>query len=556
MATRTPSGHLLLTLHAHLPYVRHPEHPVFLEENWLFEALFESYLPLLMALERLAEEGAPARLSLSLTPTLSEMLDDAVLQERFVRHLRRLLELAEKEVQRLRHEPDYLRTAEMYRARFRSCLDYYEDRAGRKLIPRFRALRDAGVLEILTSAATHAILPLLATPGGLRAQIRAGRANYRRHFGTDPRGIWLPECAYAPGLDEELAAEGLRYSFLDSHGVLLGTPRPRYGTFAPAFTRSRVAVFARDIDSSKQVWSGLTGYPGDPLYREFYRDLGHDADYAYIHPYLATDGARHDTGLKYHRVTGGVPLHEKAPYDPGAAEQQARAHAEHFLHARRMQMERVGALLRRAPVVVAPYDAELFGHWWFEGPVFLESLLRGGANDPALDLTTPPAYLAEHPTHQVLEPSLSSWGDKGYIEVWLNGGNDWIYRHTHKAEERMLRLARRHADADGPVVEALDQAARELLLAQSSDWAFILTTQTASAYAARRVEEHVGRFNELHDMVESGRVDPDRLAAVRQAAPLFPELDFRIFLPEGPPASASRREPEAALDRAAGRGKI
>ncbi len=550
MATGTPSGHLLLTLHAHLPYVRHPEHPVFLEESWLFEALFESYLPLLMALERLAEEEAPPRLSISLTPTLCEMLDDTVLQDRFVAHLRRLLELTEKEVQRLRHEPEYLRTAEMYRKRFRNCLAYYEETAGRKLLPRFRALQEAGVLEILTCAATHAILPLLASSGGVRAQLRAGRANYRRHFGQDPRGIWLPECAYIPGLDEELAAERLDYFFLDSHGLLLGTPRPRFGTFDPVFTRSRVAAFARDIESSKQVWSGLTGYPGDPLYREFYRDLGHDADYAYIHPYLATDDSRHDTGLKYHRVTGGVPLHEKAPYDPEAAARQAHAHAEHFLHARRLQMERVGAILRRAPVIVAPYDAELFGHWWFEGPLFLETLLRCAARDSAVDLTTPPAYLADHPTHQMIEPSFSSWGDKGYVEVWLNGGNDWIDRHTHKAETRMIGLARRHAGADGSVADAINQAARELLLAQSSDWAFILTTQTASAYAARRVAEHVARFNELHDMVEQNRIDPARVAEIRQVDPLFPELDFRIFLPGGAdPEAQGSRPPEAVLDR-------
>jgi len=313
-------GHLLLVLHAHLPFVRHPEHEEFLEEDWLFEALTETYIPVLDICTRLAEDGSPYRLTVSLSPPLCEMFADPLLQERYLRYLWRRIELAEREVRSRSGGDPFLPAARFYLDRFRRARRVFEEVNGRNIIGGFRRLQDAGYLEITTCAATHGFLPLMATDEAVRAQISVARGNYLKHFGRPPRGIWLPECAYRPGqgarpaIDRFLREAGIRFFFLSAHGLLLASPRPRCGTFRPIVTPEGVAAFGRDLESSHQVWSAETGYPGDPDYREFYRDLGFDASLERLGGCLHPDGIRRNVGIKYHRITsGGTGLHEKAP---------------------------------------------------------------------------------------------------------------------------------------------------------------------------------------------------------------------------------------------------
>jgi len=520
-----PPGHLLLLLHAHLPYVRHPEEPVFLEEDWLFEAIGECYLPLLHRLERLVEARVPTRLTMTWSPTLCEMLADPLLQERWRTRTARLLELAEQEVPAKAASP-YAAAAVMYRDHLRWCLEQMARWHG-NLLGWVCALRDAGVLEPITCGATHGFLPLMLTDEARRAQIAVAVANHRKHFGAAPRGIWLPECGYTPGVERLLAEHGIRYTFLDSHGLYFAEPRPRLGCFHHAWVEGGVAVFARDAESSRSVWSAQSGYPGDALYREFYRDLGHDGDYAYIRPFLHPDGVRRHLGLKYHRVTGAVGLHEKLPYEPAPAFRRAMDHAAHFVDARVRQAGEVAAVIGRPPVIVAPYDAELFGHWWFEGPQFIESIFH--AAQGRLGVVTGSDWLNANPVAQEVRPIESSWGDNGWHGMWLNPANDWIYRHLHAAEERMVASARRFPDAHGDQRRALDQMARELLLAQASDWAFILTNATASAYATRRVRDHIHRFTSLYEQVIGGCVTAQTVDGIAWHDPIFPEIDYRVY---------------------------
>jgi 1,4-alpha-glucan branching enzyme len=523
-----PAGQLALILHAHLPFVRHPEHEQFLEEHWLFEAITETYIPLLRMLERLVHDGVPFRLTISVTPTLAAMLDDDLLRDRYAHRIHRLVELAGREIERTRSQPPFDRLARMYYARFMECERAFNAWYERDLLGALRVFRDLGVVELMGSAATHGYLPLLLpNRDAVRAQIEVGVAEHRRRFGTAPAGFWLPECAYAPGIDELLADAGVRYTVLEAHGLLYGSPPPRFGLAAPAYCPSGLAVFGRDIESARQVWSATEGYPGDRAYREFYRDAGHDFDRAYIGPYVLPDGLRVDTGLKYYRITGAG--RDKEPYDAVAAHERACGHAEHFIEQRVTQTRRLGRGMGRPPLIVAPYDAELFGHWWYEGPDWVEAVLRRAAADGRLRTVTPSEALDEQPANQLTRPCESSWGWKGYHEVWLGGANDWLWRELHAAAGRMIGLARRIGEPDELARRALNQAARELLLAQASDWPFIMSTGTAVDYAVRRAREHLDRFRRLADAAESDAVDVAQLTDIEHRDTVFPEIDYRIF---------------------------
>src|SRR6266568_4597237 len=305
MAGKTEKGYLAVVLHAHLPYVRHPEYEYALEENWLYEAMTETYIPLLLILEKLVDDGLDFRLTFSLTPTLVSMLLDPFLQSRYLRRLDGLIDLAAKEMARTKLQPEFYPLALMYHGRFSEVRHAFVNRYQRNLVQAFKRLQELGKVEIIASAATHGYLPLLSVnPSAVRTHVRVGVEHYRQIFGRSPRGFWLPECGFYPGVDCILRENGIDYTILETHGVTRADQRPRYGVYAPISCPSGVAAFGRDPDSARQVWSSIAGYPGDFDYREFYRDIGHDLDLDYIGPYLHQGGIRIDTGIKYYRITG------------------------------------------------------------------------------------------------------------------------------------------------------------------------------------------------------------------------------------------------------------
>ncbi len=524
-------GYLTIVLHAHLPFVRHPEYEYFLEEDWLYEAITETYIPLIEIFEGFERDNVPWKLTMSITPPLAEMLSDTLLQDRYLKHLDKLIELSSKEVERTRWQPKFNHLALFYKDMFIRARHIFNDKYNRNLLNAFRHFQETGNLEIITCGATHGYLPLMEiNPHAVRAQIKVAAKNYEKHFGRRARGIWLPECGYHPGHDKFLAEEGIKFFFVDTHGILHATPRPKYGIFAPIMTENGVAAFGRDVESSKQVWSAEEGYPGDYYYRDFYRDIGYDLDFDYIKDYINPDGTRKMTGIKYYRITGDTD--DKLPYEPHIALEKAAEHAGNFMFNREKQIEYLYDVLGgKKPIIVSPYDAELFGHWWFEGPKWLDFLVRKIAFDQkTIKLSTPIGYLEENPIIQVSTPSESSWGYKGYHEVWLEGSNDWIYRHLHEAADRMVELARLKPNAYGLELRALNQAARELLLAQSSDWAFIMKTQTMVPYAIKRTRDHIARFTKLYNDIKAGKIDEDWLRDIEYKDNIFPEIDYRVYL--------------------------
>jgi len=524
-----PQGYVALILHAHLPFVRHPEYEDFLEEDWLYEAITETYIPLVKVMEGLVRDNVDFRLTMSLTPPLCAMLLDPLLQERYVSHISKLIELTEKEIERTKWDHAYHELAWFYHNRFQEARATFCDSYGRNLVGAFRKFQEMGKLEIITCGATHGFLPLMVEhPESIRAQIMVARDHYRACFGVDPKGIWLPECAYTPGVENFLQEAEIRWFVMDTHGIMYGNPRPRFGVFAPVFTPNGVAAFSRDIESSKQVWSSEEGYPGDFEYRDFYRDVGFDLEYEYIKPYIHPDGIRCFTGVKYYKITGRTP--HKEPYYRHRAMEKAASHAGNFMFNREKQVEHLRGIMQREPLIISPYDAELYGHWWFEGPEFLNFFMRKVAFDQnVFKLTTPTEYLRMFPTQQIIQPSPSSWGNKGYWEVWLEGSNAWIYQHLHAAADRMTELARKYKHGDDLVQRALKQAARELLLAQSSDWAFIMKTGTTVPYAVKRTKDHILRFTRLYEMITRGQIDEPWLGSIEWRDNIFPDVNYHYW---------------------------
>lgn len=520
-----PAGCLSLILHAHLPFVRDEANADTVEEDWLFEAITGAYLPLLDVLHGMADKGLPFKIAMSISPTLGHMLGDELLRVRYEHYIGRLIAIAENEMNRSASNS----CVRFQLLRLQRARQSWEIRWKRDLLSAFRTLQESGHLEIIACAATHGYLPLMLRSESVRAQVMLGAEAHRRMFGSGPRGMWLPECAWRTGVDQMLQDAGIRWSVLDSHGILLGMPCPQNAVYAPAFTPGGLAVFGRDRESACQVWNAEHGYPRNPCYRDFYRDAGWDMPEEEFQKFFP-GSARRFTGLKLHRVTGSEP---KQPYERTKALEQVHVDARHFVNERIRQFGDLARIMNEPPVVVCPLDAELLGHWWFEGPEWLEAVLHHVADRPSqICLVSPGEYLKQRTSCQVVEPAPSSWGQGGFNSVWLDPVNEWIYPELHAAEEKMIFSARQFS-AGTLLTEmqerCLSQLARELLLAQSSDWAFLIHSGTAREYATRRIHGHLDRFRQLYAQLHAGGIETAFLENCEQCDNIFPKLNWRVY---------------------------
>ena len=523
-------GYVSFVLHAHLPFVHHPESENYLEEQWLFEAISETYIPLLLNFEKLEKENVDFRITMSLTPPLLSMLSNELLQERYIKYLKTHIELCKKELKRTTYDERLNALSKYYLDRYSNDLHVFKDIYNCNIINGFKHFQDIGVLEIITCGATHGFFPILyVNENTVRAQIAVGVQTYEKYLGRKPRGIWLPECGYVPEADKYLKEFGIEYVITETHGILYANPTPIYGTYAPIVSPDGIVAFGRDIESSRQVWSSINGYPGDYNYREFYRDIGYDADYDYIKPYIAHNGVRVQTGIKYHRITGNTEY--KDYYNPRWALDSVEKQAGHFFDCRQKQITDLSSKMDIPPIVLCPYDAELFGHWWYEGPDWLYTLFKKIYYDKCdYKLITPGEYIDKYPNIQVSTPCRSSWGANGYNEVWLNQTNDYVHRHLHNAGDKMVKLAHTFPnEKDNLRRNALNQCARELLLAQSSDWLFIITNGTMVDYAKKRIKDHIGRFNKLYEQINSNTIDEKFLNDIYNKDKIFDEINYMIY---------------------------
>jgi 1,4-alpha-glucan branching enzyme len=457
-------------------------------------------------------------------------------------------------------EPHLRYLAEWYKVHYENVRRAFNNRFNRDIVGAFKRLQDDGYIEIVTSAATHPYLPLLGRDSTIRAQIQVGISSYIKHYGRRPASFWLPECAYRPayftrdgvrvGIEQHLAEHDLRVFFAETHTITGGQPvgvatgemvgpygqiRRRYvvpsmndfpkrdaTTFQAyyvsdtaageaALSHSGVAVIGRNAQTGQQVWSSTIGYPGDFDYREFHKKAG-------------------TSGLKYWRVTGAkLDLAHKDYYHPDWAAYKVEQHAEHFAHLVSDQLREYHAKTGEQGVVMSSYDTELFGHWWYEGVLWLEKVLRHLANDPSVKLQTASEYITEHPPRHVLHIPESSWGAGGNHFTWNNTDNRWMWAPIHEAEVRLEGLVIRYPNPTEDERFVLNQIAREALLLQSSDWPFLVTTGQARDYAIQRFNQHLERFTKLADSLD--RKAPDRALAEQywELDKAFYDIDYRWF---------------------------
>jgi 1,4-alpha-glucan branching enzyme len=496
------TARLALVLHAHLPYVRHPEHARSLEERWLYEAILECYLPLIEVFDELKRDQVPFAITMTLTPPLVCMLQDPLLQERFEAYLERARSLAELEMVRLYGNAELAPVATFYQSRLTRLGKLWQSLKQRGgVVGTLRAFWDQGSLDLIACSATHAYLPgLLSTPRSLSAQVQLGMDGFERMVGRRARGMWLPECAYHPDFDRVLHDKRVQYTLVDGHAI---SPRENRPSVLPRMRSSNGTMFyGRDAASSEQVWSREGGYPGDLYYRDFYRDIGFDNEESDLNGELGPFKTRVMTGLKYYRITGKDVA--KLPYQPGVAKERAWSHALDFVNRRIAQTQSA----KDGSVIVAPYDAELFGHWWFEGPLFIGFIFRHLAHQSKLCPTTLGSDLDSAPSVIEQNPHASSWGEGGYGEVWVGRKSADLWRHVHHASNYVTWLLDQpHGPRSDLHERALDQMIRELLLLQSSDWAFILHTDTSTGYAGARVRAHVHRLRHLGHLVQKAALN-------------------------------------------------
>lgn len=527
------TNQIAFVLNAHLPFVRHVEHPRFLEEDWLFEAMNECYIPMLRMMNRLMNEGMRFQLTFSLSPTLCAMLADKQLQQRFVDYLDLHIELGDKELDRLRREGGglALRTLQRYRENLRMNREDFETLYKRNILEGFKQLAALGYLELITTAATHAYLPAYESkPVAVNAQIETGVLSHAYNFAAQPAGFWLPECGYYPGVERFLADSGIEWMGLAAQSLILANPLVRRANYAPVRCPNGVCGFARDYALTSLVWSGVNGYPCDPDYREFYRDIGYDLPLDYIYPYLHEPKVRVFTGFKYHAITGRTD--QKVLYDPDKAALKVQAHAKNFIFNVRQKGLALEGLVDIDPIYTLSFDCELFGHWWYEGVDWLESVIRGCSLDDDMVLTTPSEYLEAGRDLEVMRPAESSWGEGGFSSVWIdNGSNAWIYRHTYEAIKNMEELAARFPNQTSLKQRFLNQAARETLLLMASDWPFMIHNRTASTFAEQTLCSHIKNLNLVYNNMCKNAVNTEWLVKAEKLNNIFKYIDYNIFNP-------------------------
>ncbi|MDR3019409.1 MAG: DUF1957 domain-containing protein [Treponema sp.] len=527
-----------IVLEAHLPFIRdyckEDDLSESGEEGHFFETVTETLLPILEVLDRLENDHVPFRLALAISPVLCHMLNDEHLQKKYLHYIDKQIEFGRQELERASGNAELTKLAQIYYNKIVDRRIAYTERYEKNILKAFDFYKRRGKIEVLASCATHAFLPFYGNnPESLQAQMEIPVAGYRRFFGSCPQGFWLPHLGWTSALESYFRAYNYSYTIVDSHSLLTGKPIPDRGCFYPVKTPNGTFVLGRDFYAVREIEK----IAGDELYRNNDRDVGYELPPELVSSFLSAEGERRRTGYKYWSCDTensndyGHDRGQNAIYQPHLASDRVTEHARLFLEKTIARLEEASKHMKEAPLCVYANSADNFGRFWYEGPQFLEKLFRMASGYRDFKFICPSEYIFKQDLSsiQIVTPEFSSSGANGYAETWLDVSNDWIYRHLARAMERMTELAERFPDDTGLKERALNQAAREVLLAQSSDWSSLLYRQESTEFARTQVENALRNFTTIYEALGSNYISTEWLTNLERRHNIFPNINYRVF---------------------------
>ncbi|MFW9819394.1 MAG: 1,4-alpha-glucan branching protein domain-containing protein [Candidatus Thorarchaeota archaeon] len=523
-------GYFGLILHGHIPWCKKSgTWPA--GEEWLMEALNETYIPFLNIIRELKEKGLKTAITVNITPILAEQLADEYMKQRFTEYMENLISRTKNDIKRFEYHRERKHIAEYYLRNFEHVLNCYYHNYYRDILGTFKWLQDEGMIELITCGATHGFLPLFENDSGIFSQIQVAVETHRKYFKREPKGIWLPECAYRPkeyingqvreSLDYWLHNSGIEYFFVDSHGILdaeLLEQKNNLGltTNYGYLLETGVSVFGRNKMTSRQVWDAEIGYPGNEYYREFHRK-------------------DHKSGLHYWRITNKeFGKGEKQLYDIEKAVKTTKIHANHYISLVSEELTHFLEKFQRKGIIISPYDFELYGHWWMEGISWLNEVFELIHNNENIELITISDYVSKFKdSFSIIRMGESSWGEGGHFQVWRNPEHGWIWPYINGSIKEIENVLKYNLNPNEWGKRILQQTARELLLMEGSDWSFLLYTKQAKEYANQRFHHHHQRFNKLiwaaKDPNDRNRISIRELEEIESIDSCFKDIDINYF---------------------------
>ena len=522
---------LILTIVAHQPYIHHKDETEFaLQNDLLFNAISNTYLPLVNLFHKFEEQNTDFKLSMVFSPSLCSLLGDTMIQNQYVHWLEKRIALGESELSRLSSEPLLLENAKKCLDKAKKDLGDFTQTYSQNLLKEFAYFAEKGNLELLATSGTYAFLPHYGDMTEiLNAQVEIGLLSHRHYFGSNPDGFYLPFMGYTPGIETVLHSYGFHYTIVDIRSLLFSENPPKHGIFAPvrcdldtstSLTHTSLALFAQDSDSPDDVDS----FSKNPVYKNQSKDISFELSSEELKKsgFLEGETARIPSYYRYWNRDGSI-------YSEKDAENQLALDARAFVDSKNAKLSKAASLMgEKSPSLLCVIDAKTLGQEWTEGVDWLEQVICESAKSE-ITLSHLSPLIGNQFALPKIKPYSGAAQGNSYGEDLLDSTNGWMIRYTRKMSERMVDLSDRFPNETGLKVRLLDLGAKELMLAQSGEWAKMIHDGIFPEYATKRFKESIKAFMIVFDALGSNTVSTEWLTKLEQEHVIFPWMNFRMF---------------------------